>query len=114
MILPMLTAEQGAPGGGFGSMLIPFLMIIVLFYFLMIRPQRNKEKAHKTLLNALKKNDRVVTIGGIYGVVTQVQREVDEVILKVDEATNAKIRVTFGSIARVITEEKDGGKVDDR
>jgi len=57
------------------------------------------------MLAAVKKNDRVVTIGGIYGVVTNVQREQDEVTIKVDEATNTKLRVTLGSIARIIGEE---------
>ena len=51
----------------------------------------------------------MVTIGGIYGTVTNVQRESDEVTLKVDEATNAKLRVTLNSIARVITEDDAEG-----
>ena len=54
---------------------------------------------------AVKKNDRVVTVGGIYGVVTNVHREADEVTLKVDEATNTKLRVTLSSIGRVLGDE---------
>ena len=53
----------------------------------------------------MKKNDRVVTIGGIYGVVMNVHREADEVTLKVDETTNTKLRVTLSSIARIISGE---------
>jgi preprotein translocase subunit YajC len=60
------------------------------------------------MLGALKKNDRVVTVGGMYGVVTNVHFEADEVTLKVDESNNTKIRVTLGSIARVLGEEKSG------
>ena len=86
------------------------LIIAVLFYFLMIRPERRKQATHRSLLEALKKNDRVVTVGGIYGVVTNVQRETDEVTIKVDESTNTKLRVTFGSIARVITDAVAGDK----
>jgi preprotein translocase subunit YajC len=57
------------------------------------------------MLSNLKKNDRVVTVGGIYGVVSNVHREADEVTLKVDESTNTKLRVTMASIARVLATE---------
>ena len=77
---------------------------------MMIRPERQKQRRHQALCDGLKKNDRVITVGGIHGVVTNVQRETDEVTLKVDEATNAKIRVTFASITRVIREESDDTK----
>ncbi len=54
---------------------------------------------------AVKKNDRVVTTGGIYGVVANVHAEADEVTVKVDETTNTKLRMTLGSIARVLGDE---------
>ena len=57
------------------------------------------------LLAAVKKNDRVLTTGGIYGVVTNVHREANEVTIKVDEATNTKLRMTLGSIAQVLGDE---------
>ncbi len=57
------------------------------------------------MLAAVKKNDRVVTAGGIYGVVTNVHQEADEVTVKVDEATNTKLRVTLSSIVRVLGDE---------
>ena len=100
------AAQQGSPF----SLLPAVVIIVVLFYFLMIRPERRKQAVHKTLLDNLKKNDRVVTIGGIYGVVMSVQRDADEVTLKIDETTNTKIRVTFGAIARVLGEESSGEK----
>jgi preprotein translocase subunit YajC len=106
---PKAPAPEG--GGGSPLSLLPGLLIIAaLFYFLMIRPERRKQAAHRELLGALKKNDRVVTIGGIYGVVTNVQRDADEVTIKVDEGTNTKLRVTFGSIARVIADEPSAEK----
>lgn len=104
----VLLAEAADPGAGGGSpfSLLPGLLIIVaLFYFLMIRPERRKQAAHKSLLSELKKNDRVVTIGGMYGVVTNVQRESDEITVKVDEATNTKIKFAVSAIARVITSD---------
>jgi preprotein translocase subunit YajC len=97
----------GAPAGGGGSALgtlFPLLMIGLLFYFILLRPERRKHKEHANLLSNLKKNDKVVTIGGIYGKVFDVQREQDRVTLKVDEATNTKIDVTFAAIARVISD----------
>ena len=102
-------AEQAPNRGLFGGMLPAMIGIMILYFFLFMRPQRQRDTAHRTQLDGLKKNDRVVTIGGIYGTVTNVQRESDEVTLKVDEATNAKLRVTFNSIARVITEDDAEG-----
>ena len=97
-------------GGGLVSILTLVLPIGILFYFLLIRPQRREQAKRQELLSAIKKNDRVVTIGGIYGVVTNVQREADEVTIKVDEATNTKLRLSLGSIARVIQDESADGK----
>jgi len=83
----------------------PILAIAFLFYFLLVRPQRREQSSRQSMLDTLKKNDRVITIGGIRGVVMNVRREADEVTIKVDEATNTKLRVTFGAIARVEAEE---------
>jgi preprotein translocase subunit YajC len=87
------------------SVVFPFVAIFGLFYFLMIRPQRREQAKHQALLADLKKNDRVVTSGGIFGVVTNVNREANEVTIKVDETTNTKLRVTLSSIARVMSDE---------
>jgi preprotein translocase subunit YajC len=101
----------GAGGGGGGdpwallSSLFPFIAIFVLFYFLLIRPQRRDQAKRQTMLAAVKKNDRVVTAAGIFGVVTNVHREIDEATIKVDETTNTKLRVTLSSIARVLGDE---------
>ena len=102
-----LWAEGAAGGGGFGGggmslMLTLWLPLLVLFYFLMIRPQKKERNQRAAMLAALQKNDRVVTVGGVYGVVANVRPEIDEVTLKVDETTNTKIRVTLSSIHRVL------------
>ena len=104
------AAGQGAATqqpGGMITLLFPLVLIFLLFYFLIMRPERRKQSDHKRLLEAIKKNDRVVTIGGIYGVVANVQREDDRVTLKVDEANNTKLDVTFGAIARVLVDEPE-------
>ena len=106
----MLFAEGGdgggnQPAGGGVMFFLPFVLIGLLFYFMLIRPQRKEQSRRQDMLANVKKNDRVVTIGGIYGVVMNVHREADEVSLKVDEATNTKLRITLSSIARVISGE---------
>ena len=97
-------AQPANPGFSFLSMW-PMLAIFLFFYFILMRPEGRKRKEHANLLSNLKKNDKVVTIGGIYGKVFDVQREQDRVTLKIDEATNTKIDVTFGAIARVIIDQ---------
>jgi preprotein translocase subunit YajC len=100
-----------APGPGGDSSfallqsLLPFIAIFALFYFLLIRPQRREQARRQDMLAAIKKNDRVLTAGGIYGVVTNVRPEADEVTVKVDEATNTKLRMTLSSITRVVGDE---------
>ena len=104
-------AGADAPRGpGFGSILLPIAAAIALYYFMILRPERRKQAGHRDQLKSLKKNDRVVTIGGIYGVVMNVQRDADEVTLKIDEANNIKIRVTLGSIGRVVVDEPPADK----
>jgi preprotein translocase subunit YajC len=109
---PAAGGKVGDAGGGnpLAGMLLPLVLIGAMFYFMLLRPEKKKQAEHKLLLESLKKNDRVVTIGGIYGVVANVQREADRVTLKVDEANNTKLDVTFTSIARVITAEPEGKK----
>jgi preprotein translocase subunit YajC len=89
----------------FGSGLPLIFILIAVFYFLVIRPQSREQARRRAMLAAVKKNDRVVTAGGIYGVVTNVHLEADEVTVKVDETTNTKLRVTLSSIARVLGNE---------
>jgi preprotein translocase subunit YajC len=81
----------------------PMVAIMFLFYFMLIRPQKRKEQEHQQLVRNVKENDRVVTIGGIYGVVTNVQREAERVTIRVDEATGAKLKIKMSAIAQVST-----------
>jgi preprotein translocase subunit YajC len=104
------AGDQAAKGPGDGSSnlltaLLPFAAIFVLFYFLLIRPQKREQARRQDMLGAVKKNDRIVTVGGIYGVVTNIHREADEVTIKVDEATNTKLRITLSSVGRVLGDE---------
>ncbi len=95
------TSQPGgqAPPGLLSSPLILFLMLGLVMYFLMLRPQSKERKKRETMLAAIKKNDRVVTIGGILGTVISVKD--DEITLKVDESSNTKITFTRAAIQRV-------------
>ena len=87
---------EGAEGGEFDWTLIAFLVLIfVVFYFLLIRPQRKRQKEHQDLMQELKRGDRVVTAGGIYGVIESLSE--DSIVIKVE--SGATMRVARGSIA---------------
>jgi preprotein translocase subunit YajC len=84
---------------------LPLVAIGVLFYFLMIRPQGREKKKRQELLDALKKNDKIVTIGGILGSIASISSDSDEVTIKVDE--NIRLRVLRSSIQRVVSTESE-------
>jgi preprotein translocase subunit YajC len=99
-------AQGPGNGGGPPSMLVqivPFVLIFVLFYFLLILPQQKRQKQQKTMLEALKKGDKVVTSSGIWGTVTNLGKET--VTLQI--ADNAKIKIQRESIARVRSDEEE-------
>jgi preprotein translocase subunit YajC len=81
-------------------------VIMMLFYLLILRPQKKKEQTVRSMIDDLKEKDRIVTIGGIHGVVTNVQREQDVVTIRIDESTGAKMRVGTSAIARVVVDEE--------
>ncbi|MBR1920012.1 MAG: preprotein translocase subunit YajC [Spirochaetales bacterium] len=83
------------------SSLVMFAAIILIFYFLIIRPQKKREKETKDMLNALKKGDKVVSIGGIHGTVISVKE--NTVVVKVDD--NARIEFTKSAISQVLNKE---------
>jgi preprotein translocase subunit YajC len=72
-VIDLAYAMAGAPGGGQGGAMwtfIPLVLVFVVFYVMLIRPQQKKAKEHRQLLNNLKRGDQVVTSGGLYGVIT--------------------------------------------
>lgn len=92
-------------------LMISVLAIFFLYMWIVQRPALKKEQdTRQAMLRNLKKNDRVLTTGGIYGVVTNVQLDSDEITLRVDEATSAKIRVLPSAIQRVVGDDAAGGK----
>lgn len=98
-MLVFLQAAQ-AQGGSMGSFLIMMVLIFVVMYFLMIRPQQKKQKELAKFRDSLQKGDKVVTIGGIYGTIAEVKDKV--VLLEIDN--NVKIRVDKSSLVKDISD----------
>lgn len=95
-------AQAAGGAGGFDLMaLAPLVLIFVVFYFLLIRPQQKRMKEHKEMLSKIHRNDRIVTNGGLIGKVAKVHEERDE--LEVDIADNVRVNVRRGMIAEVIS-----------
>lgn len=100
------TGEGASQIGGF---LIPLILMFVIFYFLLIRPQSKKQREHQDLLKNLKKGDKVVTSGGLYGVVVKVSDK--DVILEVADKVNLRFSLSAVAILREKEEtEKKGSK----
>ncbi|RZO17895.1 MAG: preprotein translocase subunit YajC [Verrucomicrobiaceae bacterium] len=91
---------QTAQPGGLGSFM-PLILIFIIFYFLMIRPQSQKRKQLQKQVEAMRTGDKVITAGGIHGLVTNVKKQ--SVSVKVDN--NVKIEFEKGSIATVISKD---------
>ena len=97
---------QGAASGGTGSTilsLLPFVLIFVIFYFLLILPQQKRQKKLKAMLEALKKGDKVVTSSGIWGTITNLGKDT----VTVQIADNTKIKIQRDHIARVRVDEEE-------
>jgi len=94
--------QDAAPTGSqsIAMSVLPFVLIIIIFYFFIIRPQNKKQKETEKMINALKKGDKVVTIGGIHGVVSSAKEKT--VIVKVDE--NTKLEFNKSAIATVVVD----------
>ena len=104
-----LAYAQATPGtGGPGPIMtvFPFILIFVIMYFMVIRPQQKKGKEHQEMLKKLKKNDEVMTSGGIYGKVVDLK----ETVVTLEIAPNVRIRVHRPQISDVITAEKSTTK----
>lgn len=101
-------AQGGDPLTGPGPLIqfFPLVLVMVIFYFLLIRPQQQKAKEHRQMLDDLKRNDRVLTNGGIYGRIIELNER--EVILEI--AQNVRIQVDRGHIETVVNATKPVAK----
>ncbi|HDZ24745.1 MAG TPA: preprotein translocase subunit YajC [Desulfobacteraceae bacterium] len=99
--LAYAMGQSGSGGGGQGGSLgafIPLILMFVIFYFLLIRPQQKKAKMHKQMLSAIKKGDRVVSSGGLHGVVTGIADDV----VTMEIAPKVRVKVSRGSISGIV------------
>ena len=101
------TAHTGAAGGSSSSFsIMQFVFIggiIVIMYFIMFREPKKRQRQQQQMIQTLKKNDKVRTVGGIIGIVVDVKG--DEVTLKIDESNNTKIKVVASAIGKNISNE---------
>ncbi|MDA0660835.1 MAG: preprotein translocase subunit YajC [Planctomycetota bacterium] len=104
----------GKPVNPLDGMLLPLAATAVAFYFLLIMPERRKQAEQKKQLNLLKKNDRVVTLGGIIGTITNISPGSDDVTLRIDENNNTRVRVLRSAITRVLAASSDGDSSDSK
>jgi preprotein translocase subunit YajC len=103
---------QAASGDGQSTLisLLPLVLIFVVFYLLLIRPQQKKMKHHRDMVGALRRGDRVVTGGGLFGIVTKV---ISDTELQVEIAEGVKVKVARGTISEVLSKtEPVGGKAE--
>ena len=107
---PLLLAQAVAPAEANPSVAnqllqyVPFIPVVFLFYFLLIRPSQQQDRKKREMLSQLKKGDRVLTLAGFYATVVSIDPDADRVVLKIDE--DGKIKVVFArsGIARLVTE----------
>lgn len=90
----------GGQGGGFGAF-VPIILMFAIFYFLLIRPQQKKAKQHREMITSLKKGDRVVSSGGLHGVITGITDDV----VTMEIAPKVRVKVSRGSIAGAANRE---------
>jgi preprotein translocase subunit YajC len=109
MLIDIVYAMGPSPGGGgqqgWGALgsLVPLILIFVIFYFLLIRPQQKRAKDHRKMIENLKKGDKIVTSGGIYGVIEAVGT--NTVTVKVAENVKVKLGKAYIAALRAPSEE---------
>jgi preprotein translocase subunit YajC len=101
---PALLAQAGGAGGAesiFGSMMIPLVITMVLMYFLLMRPEQKKRKEIERQLAGLKKNDHVVTVGGLCGTIVAATAGSKYVTVRVDDGNGTKVKILRSAITYV-------------
>ena len=92
MISNAFAQSAGSSAGGFNiGSLIPFILIFVIFYFLLIRPQQKKVKEHKNMVQNLKRGDSIVTAGGIVGKIVKSTENSEEITVEISKGVNVNI-----------------------
>lgn len=108
MMVAMLQQSAPQQSNPYGFLLL-IGAIFLIFWFLIWRPQRRRDRERQEMLDRVQKNDKVLTVGGIYGTVRWVKGS--EVMLLVDDSTKTKLRMSMSSIARILSEETEEGEL---
>ena len=100
------TATQPKPN--MLAQFFPFILMFAILYFLIIRPQKKKQKNHQNMIDNVKVHDTVITNGGIIGKVVNIKKEKNILVVRVDETNNTKIEFQRNAIVEIIKDEKKG------
>ena len=111
LISPAFAQDAGDAGAGGMLQLLPLVLIFVVFYFLLIRPQQKKMKAHRSMVDALKRGDKVVTGGGLLGTVTKAP-EGGEV--QVEIADGVRVKIMRHTIQEILTKPQPASKAGEK
>ena len=114
-----LFAQEAPPGGGGGGgaggldmLMLMLPMLLIMYWFFMLRPQQKQEEKHRKMMDSLDRNDKVYTVGGMVGTIHSIDKEKNEVVLKVDDSNGTKIRFLLSAIAAPIPKDGDKDKAD--
>ena len=105
MMLAAILAQNGQKGPPGGTMWIGLLLMIAVFYFVLFRGNPGTKKKRAQMFDNLKKNDKIMTIGGVIGTVVTIKDK--EIVVKVDEATNTKMTFLKSAIQSVVQDDTD-------
>ncbi|GIO58436.1 MULTISPECIES: preprotein translocase subunit YajC [Paenibacillus] len=97
--IELAAGASGSGGSGLVGLILPLVLMFAIFYFLLIRPQQKKQKTRTSMLSALKKGDKVVTIGGLHGTIMEITDDI--VVLRVNDVT--KLTFDRGSISHAVS-----------
>jgi preprotein translocase subunit YajC len=106
-----VIAQASKPGGNFLGSLFPLILIVLVMYLLLIRPQSKRQKQHRQMISELKPGDEVVTAGGVHGSIAGIREKQQTLLIRI--ADNVKIEVDRSSIGRVKTEQEKVGRTSD-
>ncbi|MFP6759887.1 MAG: preprotein translocase subunit YajC [Alphaproteobacteria bacterium] len=113
MLISPAYAQDAAAGGGFGGIeqLLPLVLIFVVFYFLLIRPQQKKLKQHKRMVSELGRGDKVITAGGLHATVVKVEDDEQTVVLEI--ADKVRVKAERSTISGLASKPQPRGANDD-
>ena len=104
-------ANADVPPGPNWILIFSFMFLgLIIMWLLLASPQKRQEERMRKMLAALEKNDKVMTVGGLIGTVHSIDREQNEIVLKVDESTNTKLRFHLTAVSTVFSKDGDDKK----